>query len=737
MLIPGVACQSGDAEQPSGEDNEFGVLFEGLGDNVVDCTAADATAFAGGVLTMDLADGDDAVLSVVGGKLKLNGRQCAKADGTELTTTLAPKLVFNTVAAATNKVVFDLLPGDFAGLVGATGGITVNINATATVSVGVRGTDATNNFKMAQSDSSSDLFIELNNNTAADVKIIGNPSSVVFTLAGGADQFNATDTTSLTFQTQTQAMRAVQTEPLTVYGGAGADVIEGGLGNDVLNGGADNDTFNMKKEGGDGADTYIGGLGTDTVDYSVRDAAGVTVDIAPSFGGKTYIQGDIFYGVDVTGLAADLTIGAQAFNFTAAAGFGIKALVDDLNAGLVTASLGTAFADDNGRILIVAANVADDIVVNSSTLGFTVGTFTGVPTDADDGATGEHDDVGSDVENLKGTKLADNLSGNQFANVIDGGEGNDVISGGLGGTCTGVGADIDTLTGGLGNDTFPMGGSNNCADIVDGGTGTDIANYERRAAALTVSLDNAANDGEGSGGSSEADNIKGVEVLIGGLLGDTLTGGATNDEIHGGPGIDNIKGGAGNDTLVGNAGNDVLSGELGDDFINEATAIDTRFEPTAPGSEPNTFAGADTIHGGAGINTCDFRRGDAPVTDTTYDLCFSLTATTCANNPVDGVDGDDLTNCSYLKLDDGKDIVNGSGGDDTVDAGAGDDVLNGGNGNDTLYGEDGDDTINGQGGFDTLDGGPAVDQLLGVLDGGADDDVCSNLGSAAAVSCEQ
>ncbi len=735
MLIPGVACQSDDfVEQPS-ESNEFGVLLEGLGDPIANCLSADSDAFSSGTLTLDLADGEDAVISALSGKLKVNGHQCKTDAGVELTTTAATKLVINTVASANNKVVFDILPGDLGGLVGPNGGMTVNIAATAVVSVGVRGNDSPNNFKMAQADSGTDLFIELSGNTAADVKIVGDPSSVVFTLAGGNDQFNATDTTSLTFQGQSQTLRAVQTEPLTVYGGAGADVLEGGLGADILNGGADNDTFTMLAAGGDGADTYSGGDGTDTVDYSNRTAA-VAVDIAPNFG-KAFIQGDVFYGEDVGNLQLDIDIGATNITHTTAAGFGISALLADLNAEL--GSDGTAIADDHGRLLIVAANAADDIIVNTATMGFTLGTFTMAAdaasvVDADDGAAGEKDDVRYDVENIKGTAQNDVLSGSHNANVIDGNGGDDAISGGFAGTCTGTGADIDTLNGGLGNDTFPMGALNNCSDIVDGGAGSDIANYERRNAVLTISLDNAANDGEGSGGSGEADNLKAIEVLLGGLLGDTLTGSTGDDEIHGGPGADNIKGGGGNDTLVGTLGNDTLLGEAGDDLIDEATKIDTRFELTLVADAPSAFGGADTIHGGLGFNKCDFRRGDTPVPVTNYSLCFSLTAASCTPAVADGLDSDDLTNCTHLVLDGGPDLVTGSTGDDTIEGGGGDDVLSGGTGNDTLYGDAGDDTLNGEKGFDTLDGG--VGQTAGVLTGGDDDDVCLSPGAVPVVTCE-
>jgi Ca2+-binding RTX toxin-like protein len=740
MLIPGVACQSGDVgEETSSEGNEFGVLLEGLGDSITSCVNAGA-ALTDGTLTLTLADGEDAVLSVVGGKLKVNGHQCMTggSPNAEITAVLAPKLAIETVAAATNKIVFDLLPGDFGAIFGTTGGITVTVDPAATaVSVGVRGTDGTNNFKMFQDNGGSDLFLELSNNNAADVKIVGDPSSVVFTLGGGADTFNATDATTLNFQGTAQTLRAVQTEPITVYGGAGADTLEGGLGDDVLNGGTENDTFTMLAAGGDGADTYIGGGGTDTVDYSNRTGVGVIVDISPGIA-RAYVQGGSIYGVDQAAATLDMNFDAVNFVYAPNAPVqGISELLTDLNTQLT--GLGVARADDHGRILIVADSPTDPITVNSTSLGFPTGvTFNPGDPDADDGAVGENDDVRADVENIRGTGQDDILTGSILANVIDGNGGNDSISGGPAGTCTGNGAEVDTLNGGTGDDTFPMGAVNNCSDVIDGGPGTDIATYERRTAVLTITLDNTANDGEGSGASGEADNLKGIEVLVGGTLGDTLTGGTGNDEIHGGGGVDTIRGGAGNDTLVGNAGADILNGEAGDDFFNEASAIDPRFELVS--TPINAFANNDTIHGGTGFNTCDFRRNVDPGATTNYTLCFSTGTNNCPNgngNAADGVDGDDLTNCTRLIADNFDDVVTGSVGDDTVEGGDGDDVINGGAGNDTLYGEGGDDALNGEGGVDTVDGG--ADQDTANINGGdGEGDICVSPGPGpgVALNCE-
>lgn len=713
------------------------MVLQGFGDDITSCTNA-GSALSGNTLTLTLSSGDSAVLSVVSNKLKVNGYQCLSATGgIELTATAVTKLLINCAASGTNKVVFDLLPGSFGGLFGTTGNITVNVLGSS-LDLGVRGTDAANNFKLAQDATKPDLYLELSGNAAADVKVVGAPHSVAFTLGGGADVFNAQDTTSLTFNGTAVALRAVQM-PLTVYGGDGDDIIEGGDGNDTLYGGDGNDTFQTKTAGHDGADTFWGGNGIDTVDYSGR-TAGVTVDIDPLLS-RSYAEGNNLRGLGVaSGAGTRISFGATVVNYSSAGVQGITAILAELNTQL--GANGTASTDEHGFLVVRATGASADIAISNDTAGL----FPSTPfiqdssanrADADDGQTGanEHDDVKSDIENIKGGEGNDILTGSTSANVIDGNGGDDSISGGPGGTCTGTGADIDTLNGGPGNDTFPMGDgvTSNCADIVDGGAGFDLVDYERRTVALSVSLDGIANDGA----VGEDDNIKStVEAVLGGIGNDTLIGSSNADELHGGIGNDLIRGGAGNDTLVGGPGNDTLAGEAGDDLIDEASNVDSRYEAIGiltPGLV-SAWSGADLIHGGAGVNTCNFRRGAAPSTVTTYTLCFSSTAVNCTPAANDGVDGDDLTNCTHVILDGGPDDVTGSASDETIEAGGGNDTIHGGNGNDTLYGEAGDDAIFGEGGDDTLDGGG--DQASRGLDGGNGDDICISPGPVAALNCE-
>jgi Ca2+-binding RTX toxin-like protein len=726
VMTAGLACQDEThVTVDPGRGNELGILLEGLGDDITDCTNAGG-ALSGTTLTLDLATGEDAVVSVVSNNLKVNGHQCMTATGgTALTATTVTKLELRGAAGGTHKVVLDLLPGSFGNIFGTAGGITIDVNGAASMSVGVRGTDAANSFKMAQDAANTDLFMELSGNSAADVKIVGNPADVTLTLGAGADTFNGQDTTSLTFLGVTTAMRAVQAEPLRIYGGAGADVLEGGSGDDTLDGGDDADTFQTLATGGDGADTFHGGAGLDTVDYSNRDA-GVTVDIDPGFT-KAFVEGVNLHDVTLTaGQALSLTVdGGTQIDFVSAGVSGTAAILAELNLALTTEA--EAIVDDRGNLIIVAEADDETIIIVSDDQGLIGSTPTREDTavdllDADDGETGqsEGDDVKSDVENVKGSGFADVLTGSILANVIDGNGGDDDISGGLGGTCTGTGADVDTLNGGDGNDTFQMGAASNCGDAVDGGAGRDTANYEMRVAALTITLDGTANDG-----ATELDNVKAtIEVVLGGEGGDTITGGAGNDELHGGIGIDTLRGGAGNDTLIGGTGNDILIGEAGDDTFDEASAADDNYIKTI-----SSFGGSDTIHGGVGVNVCNFRRG--ATTDTSYSLCFSATATNCTAAANDGVDGDDLTNCSHVILDGGIDTVTGSASDDIIEGGGGNDVIDGAAGNDSIFGDDGDDALTGGIGNDSLDGGAGTN----TNDGGDGDDICvaPNTGN---VACE-
>ena len=92
---------------------------------------------------------------------------------------------------------------------------------------------------------------------------------------------------------------------------------------------------------------------------------------------------------------------------------------------------------------------------------------------ANDGQSGEHDDVMSDVENVIGGSGNDRIIGSPFNNSLVGGGGNDTIYGGAGNDTLVGGAGHDLLFGQDGNDLLL--GKDGAKDSLDGGSGFDKA----------------------------------------------------------------------------------------------------------------------------------------------------------------------------------------------------------------------------------------------------------------------
>ena len=182
--------------------------------------------------------------------------------------------------------------------------------------------------------------------------------------------------------------------------------------------------------------------------------------------------------------------------------------------------------------------------------------------------------LGSTVTIL-GTSGNDTLTGTSGQDVIAGLGGDDTIKG-LGGNdkiCGDDGNDIlsgnngnDTLSGGTGGDRFGEGSAASGADVFIGGSGIDLANYGARAAAVTVSINNVANDGA----AGEADNVTSdVENVMGGSAGDTLTtsGSTLANKLLGRAGDDTLNvvdGIGGNDTIDGGVDTDICTADPGD-----------------------------------------------------------------------------------------------------------------------------------------------------------------------------
>jgi hypothetical protein len=111
----------------------------------------------------------------------------------------------------------------------------------------------------------------------------------------------------------------------------------------------------------------------------------------------------------------------------------------------------------------------------------------------------------------------------------------------------------DILLGGGGDDILRSMSRFDDADVLDGGAGSDWADYSLKTTAVSVTL-NGENDVIVTVGGMAEDTIRNIENLLGGSGNDVLTGDSQANELQGL---------GGNDTLTGRAGNDVLDGGAG------------------------------------------------------------------------------------------------------------------------------------------------------------------------------
>ncbi|HEV8290327.1 MAG TPA: hypothetical protein VGP94_00320, partial [Tepidisphaeraceae bacterium] len=181
---------------------------------------------------------------------------------------------------------------------------------------------------------------------------------------------------------------------------------------------------------------------------------------------------------------------------------------------------------------------------------------------ANDGQSGEFDNIASDIETVVGGNANDRITGSDATNALYGGPGNDVLIGKAGNDLLGGQDGNDTMDGGAGSDGF------------FGNNGIDTADYSNRWDALIITQDELSNDGK----AGEYDNVHNdVEVIKGGNLADKITGGNLNNTLYGLGGNDTLNGGGGNDAIYGGVGNDQLTGSAGADSFFGEDGDDTLF----------------------------------------------------------------------------------------------------------------------------------------------------------------
>jgi Ca2+-binding RTX toxin-like protein len=308
----------------------------------------------------------------------------------------------------------------------------------------------------------------LNGSATGDLELRGGSDTDIIDGEGGNDVIDGDDGLATTPDSR---------DILT--GGTGEDNIEGEGGNDNING---EDGSDLRLDGGAGADTIQGGDGEDTIDAGpdedtviagpendvVRGGAGaadrirydepnrggpVVVDLTTGTAGKDGGPGetteDALEFERVTGTAAGDTIIGDAQANQLNSGGGNDVLVGAGGNDLIRGGDGldtVSYADRGPGTPVVI--VLDGL--------------------AGDGAGGESDDVGADVENAAGGAGGDRLTGNDGANGLDGGPGNDVLAGAGG---------ADAYRAGAGDDAVLA--LDGVAETVDCGEGADEADADR------------------------------------------------------------------------------------------------------------------------------------------------------------------------------------------------------------------------------------------------------------------
>jgi Ca2+-binding RTX toxin-like protein len=302
-----------------------------------------------------------------------------------------------------------------------------------------------------------------------------------------------------------------------VIGTAGGDSITGdghpnivhGLGgNDTISTAAGNDTI----DAGAGTNVVDGGTGSnDTIDYSSA-ASGVNVDIGAGTGTGTgiwdtlmhieSIRGSIHNDV-LTGNALPNVISGNLGNDTINAGSGN----DIINEGTAVNGADAIFGGP-GTDTVTYAGRHGDLRIS----------LDGV---ANDGGSGEGDNVHTDVENVIAGAGNDHVMGNKFDNSLNGG----------------------------------------------GGINTVSFLYSPRGVSVNLTTQVASNWGH--------DTMVNFRNIVGSQHDDRLTGNALGNAILGEGGNDSLFGLAGNDALIGGSGNDHMNGGSGTDYCNGGTGTNT------------------------------------------------------------------------------------------------------------------------------------------------------------------
>jgi Ca2+-binding RTX toxin-like protein len=359
----------------------------------------------------------------------------------------------------------------------------------------------------------------------------------------------------------------------TIYGGGGADVLLGGGGNDQIHGGAEGDYC---------AGTSVTGceFGGANHEVAARDPSSIAVGaMAPGTADPgVYLLGS--NGDD----EASASFAAGAVTFTLEAGS-----EGAFDAGQATA--GGCDMPSDATVVCSLPNPPDALLIAGLAEEDSL-SAPGFPETTSPVLLGGE---GSDA--LAGGATEDALVDGPGADSVDAAGGDDAVPNNEG---------QDNLSAGPGDDLFVSDAV--CeGDVLDGGEGTDNANWANFGEAVSLDLGSGLAGLLGPGGqptcsSGTPTTLQALEDIEGSNQDDTLIGDAGANQLLGRLGADAYHAAAGNDSILANSGDSDAVVDCGEGFDTAQIDIPTSeyADPAPTGCEavyeraPNSFRPPDT-----------------------------------------------------------------------------------------------------------------------------------------------
>jgi len=360
----------------------------------------------------------------------------------------------------------------------------------------------------------------------------------------------------------------------TIYGGGGADILLGGGGTDQIVGGAEGDYCEGETTVGcefSGANHQV----------ASRDSSAIAVGVmAPA----ETANPDVYLGG--SSVADEVSAGYSANAVTFELG---PSSAGSFDAGEAIA--GGCNAPSSGKVVCPIPSPPDAIVL-AGLAG------------ADRLAAAGFPETTSPI--LLGGEDADVLTGGETEDAVIDGAGEDVSNAAGGDDAVPNNPGADELLAGRGDDLFVSNAV--CeGDVLDGGEGTDNANWANFGSAVALDLGSELAGLVGPGGepqcaSGEPTDLRGLEDLEGSSFDDTLIGDAGANQLLGRPGADTYHAAAGNDSILANSGDSDAVIDCGEGFDTAQIDIPTStYADPAPieceavyERPPNSFRPPDT-----------------------------------------------------------------------------------------------------------------------------------------------